>query len=267
MQDRVHQLVEALASTEHFVRIGAAQRLREQAAHSPHAHTLATLVALAALEDARPNALAQGARLASALHLTSAAPRLRALCASKSAAVRVRKAAAAALGHLADPLALEALEVLRHHNAPMVRRVAVEAIGRLELPACFEPLADALTDPAWQVRLDAAVGLGAMCKPQAQGAFEVMLGVVEDEPHSPCAERMLRAMTELACCDEGLRKQAIALLQRHLVKWEVIPTARAAARGLGELRAQEAAGVLREALDNAPSSVAEQAWWSLRTIK
>lgn len=100
-------------------------------------------------------------------------------------------AAVRALGDIADPIALEVLLPLL--DSP-VKAEVVTALGKLKDPRSVNALVAVLTDPDWQVRMNAAAALGPIGSDQQAQALEKLL---EDEVNvvREWAARSLEMMT------------------------------------------------------------------------
>ena len=258
-------LLAALASRDHLTRIGCAQRLREGGADE------ATLSALLdrGLGDRRPNVVAEVSRLAGELGRAEVGERLEALASDHRRPVRVRKAAVGALGLLERQEALGAIATVADHPNAMLRRAAMEAAGRLGTGRACGLLLGGLSDVAWQVRKDAAIGLGGVPRcaaPRALDGLERALGVEAD---TGSAEQMLRSVAELGGVAPGVSARAAGVLVAWLQQpgeglWRLH---KASARGLGELGALSARPVLVAALaGDPPAPVAGQILWSLARL-
>lgn len=100
-------------------------------------------------------------------------------------------AAIRALGDIADPAALEVL--LRHLDGPN-RADDVTALGKLKDPRAIDALVSVLHDPAWRVRMNAAMALGPIAGQPQAAALETLL---EDDVNvvREWAARSLEMMT------------------------------------------------------------------------
>lgn len=246
---------EALAAPDHLARLRAADALALALASLPPDARLPLWAE--GLADPRPHVAPELARLAQRLKAREAAPSLRAALGRKKASPKLHKAAIHALGWLDDETAAPLLAPFAHHPNPMTRRVTIEALGRVGGEGASEPLWAALQDEAWEIRAEAALALGAL--PSACGArsLEAVQRALATEPEPFVRERLLRAIPELGDPTRG----AALLLQTPLDSdWHAL---RAAARGLGELRAAQAQAWLRDLLDHPCYDVAEQAAWAL----
>mgnify|MGYP002633395741 CR=1 FL=1 len=207
------------------------------------------------LDDGRPNAQACACRLIGkhrlVPHLDVVARLVR-----PGRAVRVLKAAVVCLGALGAAEHAKVLLPLLDHDNAMLRRAVVETLGRIG--AGHPPLIRALADPSWEVRMYAAIGLGA-CTGQLE-AHEALVVAVDTEAHAATAEQMVRAVAEVAC--DGA---AVALCGWLDSAGQLSGVRRAAARGLGELRQGEPS--LLAALGEVDSAVVEEASWALDQIR
>ncbi len=267
-QGSLAQILNHLASRPHITRVQQAQHLREFA--DPNALWWSEFFRRG-LEDKRHNARAETARLASHFFYAPVVPKLAQLTASPHEPLRVRKAAAQALGRLGDAKILPALATLANHSAMMARRTAVEAAGRLETPEAFGILGHALHDRAWEVRLDAIIGLGGLPAPASSRAWEVLNAHVEIESQARLAAFALRSLAELAQHHPPVRKATTerfvqvlqspenALHHNHQLR-------KAAARGLGELRSQPSRLLLQATARDPWAEVAQQALWALHQL-
>ena len=255
----VEAIVDDLGGADHLRRVRCAQRLREEASAE-----VVEAVIERGLADGRANAQAEAARLAGDVGHGASARALRALVMDGRRAVRVRKAAASALGLLGDLEGIEALEAALGHPDAMFRRAVVEAAGRIGGSRALGLLRSWLGAGVWQVRMEAAVGLGGMPVEVAGEAIEGLMGAVEVEGHDETAEQMLRSLAELGVRAEGHRGAVEVALRGHLepvARWRA---SMAAARGLGELGAVGSMEALRGALRrDPPLPVAEQVVWAL----
>jgi HEAT repeat protein len=235
------KLVAALAGADHLARLRAMDAVDA---------SLAPTVVDALLDDGRPNALASAARLVSRFDLRTHLDRVAALV-RKGAPVRVLKAAVGCLGHLGRASDVKAVARLLNHDNDMLRRAAVESLGRLHGPP--SALKSALRDTSWQVRMSAAIGLGEYPEADVVGALVAAVG---REDHAPTAEQIVRSVADVG----GV--EAVAALRVWLLDRDAAPgLRRAAARGLGELMA--GGDVLESAMDDPDASVVEQAAWAL----
>lgn len=247
-EHEVEAALEALGAREHLKRVQVAQRLREQAWRRSQGRALAGEVVRRGLEASDLNVTASAARLAGDIGELSVWGRLVTLAEDHRRPLRVRRAAASALGWVwlrgrvasADEpspsqrgAALAALTSLSRHREPLVRRVAVEAAGRMEIPEALGLLCDAASDPAWQVRQDAALGLGGMRGEAAVEAWAVLARLWPQEVEARVAERALRSMAELALECASLHEATRQHLEEAAERVGVVR--KAALRGLSEL--------------------------------
>ena len=200
-------------------------------------------------EDGGANALAEGVRLVASHRRAAWLDAVGALLDPPDKPVRVLKASVLCLGSLGDGSALPRIARLAEHDNDMLRRACVEAAGRL---GGTEVLLGALADTAWQVRMYAAIGLGAC--PQSEVALGALFGAFDRESHPATAEQMVRSVAEVG------GPEAV----KALVGWlddaaQPAVVRRAAARGLGELGRGRACA---RALDDPDGRVAEQALWA-----
>lgn len=202
------------------------------------------------------NAPAEAARLVERFALRERLMELRALLRRHKRPVRVLKAVCSCLGELGEPADAEALAALLQHDNTMLRRAAVEAVGRLGVSG---PLCGALKDEAWEVRMYAAIGLGASDVHPEQG-HEHLREAVETETHPATAEQMVRSIADLGAA------RAAADLSTWLLDGTRHPQVRrACARGLGELGVGTPA--LTRALMDPDCQVSEQAQWALARLE
>jgi HEAT repeat protein len=249
-----------LASREHLTRLRAVDALRT------HSLDMVREIAAMALSDRRANAQAAGARLIGERSIAGLRGALETMVADRGRAVRARKASVVALGQLGSPDSLAAIGSLESHPNDMVRRALMEAAGRIGTAGALPLLVAGLGDGAWQVRMDAATGLGGMPDGVAAAAFEALDGAWSVEPDVRTGEQMLRAMAEVAW--PGLRTVATARFMGVLASGADWRWRRAAARGLGEVGFGEAAQTaLQSALETSAGAVAEEIVWSLRAME
>jgi HEAT repeat protein len=161
------------------------------------------------------------------------------------------------LGWLGDQTDAPTLARFARNPNPMTRRVAVEALGRVGGEGAREPLWAGLQDEAWEVRAESALGLGALPPSCGPGSLQAIERALATEPEPFVRERLLRALPELG---DPARGAALLLGVPLGGDWRAL---RAAARGLGELRAAQAQAWLRGLLDHPCYDVAEQASWAL----
>ncbi|MEL6179975.1 MAG: HEAT repeat domain-containing protein [Myxococcota bacterium] len=239
--------------------ISTALQLVEQGLQSPHIRPRATSARLVGLLWVRYRSD----------DLRLCAPLLAMLVCDAHQPGRVRKSAAWSLGWIGSHDAVEALTTLGDHTNPMYRRTAMEASGRIGGLRAATFLVGGLHDPAWQVRMDAAIGLGGLCDsaitPSVGEAFERAL---QAENHPRTLEQMLRSLPELVSTGALTPERAAALLGDRLGPAYPTPVRCASARGLGELGSTyPGAALARELLQSAsvrpPASIREQARWAL----
>ncbi len=250
---------EALASPDHLARLRAADALALALESLPPDDRL-TLWA-EGLADPRPNVAPELARLAQRLGAREAAPSLRAALERKKASPKLHKAALGALGWVGDQTDAPTLARFVRGGEAMMRRVAVEALGRVGGQGACEALWAGLQDEAWEVRAEAALGLGALPGVCGPGSLKAIERALATEPEPFVRERLLRAIPELG---DPARGAALLLGVPLDGDWRAL---RAAARGLGELRAAQAQAWLRGLLDHPCYDVAEQASWALGRLE
>ena len=239
MPDPTPSIPDALArlnQPDQLTRLQIAQRVLER--WPPDA---ATRLVETGLDSQHPRVRAESARLAGQLAMRRRLPglarcgaRLEELARDVGQPGRVRKSAVWSLGWIGAPESLAAIEALSQHDNAMYRRAAVEAAGRLGGVEAAAVLLRGLTDPAWQVRMDAAIGLGGLPGEVAAASYETLVAALRDEPHPKAAEQMLRSLPEVAPA-ASRSDEAIGVLLARLDDHGEARVSRAAARGLGEL--------------------------------
>jgi HEAT repeat protein len=216
--------------------------------------TDALVVARRGLGDDRINAVAEAVRLVGHFGLTELIPAVEILL-DRGCPMRVLKAAVSCVGRLRVAGALGGISALSDYPHPMLRRAVMEAAGRIEVGAT-PVLLRGLGDEAWQVRMDAAIGLGAQ---RGEAVFAALVRSIEVEIHPRTAEMMVRSVAELK------NEDAFGAMAGWLGDTRRPPEVRrAAARGLGERG--EYSPALDRAVHSERADVAEQARWALRRI-
>jgi len=248
-----------LSSTDHLARLRCGEELAERW-HDAPVEVEATL--REALLSGNANSMSEASRVASQVGANELMAPLCEIAANPRLAGRARKAAVLALGVLGNASAVPKVCSLLNHPSPMYRRAAVEALGRIGTEHAINALVAALEDPAWQVRMNAAIGLsGAQTRvPEVAARLIAILAI---EPHAATREQLARALAELAHRDRNLIAEVSALFIGWLEQGEHVELMRAGARGLGELGCKDAAAVLAVAAESEQSTVAEEAQWSL----
>jgi len=129
----------------------------------------------------------------------------------------VRGRAAATLGEIANPRAVEPLIVALRGKDPYVRREAAAALGEINDPRVVEPLIATLKDEFWQVRATAVRQLG---ETNDQRSFKPLITALNDEQPNVRA-RAAEALVVLA--DYRAVEALIAALKdkNSYVRWHV----------------------------------------------
>jgi HEAT repeat protein len=105
----------------------------------------------------------------------------------------VRRAAAAALGHINHPESVGTLQAGLNDVSPLVRRSAAYALGAMRARASLQTLIAALEDPDPGVRRNAAWGLGRIGDRAALASLQKLFeddawdGAVSMEARKACA--------------------------------------------------------------------------------
>lgn len=254
---------ETLASRDHLTRLKASEALRDVL-------FCATLDAQASFCEAGLchqdlNVRAETARIVGDLRLSKLLPSLHALLQNRHQPQRVHKAVLYALRCIQSPQSAPVLSNSWEHPQPMMRRAAVMALGQIGGKSALAALQKALNDEAWQVRMEAATGLGGMREEFAESCIETLDKSLYKEPHAATAERMVRHLTEAALRSLAPARIAptLARLLQNDDRWEV---RRACARGLGELGDPGALEILRAFQNDPWVEVAEESHWAILAL-
>ncbi|WP_186161674.1 HEAT repeat domain-containing protein [Burkholderia gladioli] len=184
-----------------------------------------------------------------------------ALAALDSDDAELRLEAVAVLGWLKDPRALPAVAVLATGDTRAeVRRAAAGALGfsgdQRDAGPVVEALLAALSDPAWQVREEAATTLGKL---RAAAAVAALGAALED----PYWQVRLRATRALGLIGERSAGAGIAALLTHAIS----NLRKEAALALGELRDPAWLEALGAALEDGDPEVRKAVRIAIRQIE
>jgi HEAT repeat protein len=247
----VEALCYALIDADHAVREAAASRL--SALKNPASGNV--LCRWTARPE--PFALAAVLRALRKLRFPDAfSPALRALSHDDA---NVRIEAVGVLGWLKDARALSPLaDIATRDSIGDIRRAAVGAMGFAPAagPVILTALLDALRDPEWQVREEAATTLGKLRAVSARDPLIVALG---DEYW----QVRLRAARALGQLGDRAAAASLAGLLSHVIS----NLRKEAALALGELRDAGSLPVLREALGDADPEVRKAVRIALQQIE
>lgn len=167
---------------------------------------------------------------------------------------RVRRQAAAALGKLGDPVAVEELVHQLQFHPDLVEEETIEALGDLGDPAAIPELVKLLNSPRSLIRRAAAKAISAIPESsQNPDALSALIEAAENTTDPDLRRAALQSLRNLEA--PGITATiSHALLDKH-------PSVRiAAAENVGELEIKEAANACRASLsqysDEASSEVA-----------
>lgn len=172
---------------------------------------------------------------------------------------KVRIEAVGVVGWLKDRRALAPLaEIATRDSSPEIRRAAVGALGftHADDSAASLALLQALGDPAWQVREEAATTLGKL---RVQSARDALIAALEDA----FWQVRLRAARSLGQIGHRTAAQPLVALLSHSIS----NLRKEAALALGGLRDSSTATVLRDALDDADPEVRKAIRIALQQIE
>jgi HEAT repeat protein/beta-lactamase regulating signal transducer with metallopeptidase domain len=177
---------------------------------------------------------------------------------SSDSDAEVREAAAYALGEIEDPRAIPALgQALLQDDVSAVRVMAAYALGEIEDARGVEPLAAAINDPDYEVRLAVIRALGEIESPAAIDALSSALGDSDVE----IREAAVYALGEIE------DSRAVPALANLLVSDGEASVRVKAAWALGEIEHGSAVDALATALSDQDVEVRRMAVWALGEIE